>query len=177
MSPRSLFRRTASASALPDSEDALHHATVRSRKLLHRRALVGAVASAVPVPGLDWAVDAALLSRLLPHINEEFGLSPAQLDRLNPGKREQIQKAVAMVGSVFIGKLVTREMVVRLAKTVGMRMTTKQATKYVPLAGQAIAATLGYAALRYLGEQHVKDCIRVVRETQGLAAPQAATKP
>ena len=28
----------------------------RSRKLLNRRALVAAAASAVPVPGLDWAV-------------------------------------------------------------------------------------------------------------------------
>ena len=56
-------------------EDAVH----RSRKLLNRRALVGAAASAVPIPGLDWAVDAALLSRLLPAINAQFGLTPQQL--------------------------------------------------------------------------------------------------
>jgi uncharacterized protein (DUF697 family) len=52
-------------------------AVQHSRKLLHRRALVAAAASAVPVPGLDWAVDAALLSRLIPQINAEFGLMPA----------------------------------------------------------------------------------------------------
>ena len=40
------------------------------------------MASAVPVPGLDWAVDAALLSRLIPAINAHFGLTPEQLDRL-----------------------------------------------------------------------------------------------
>ena len=39
---------------------ALAAAVQRSRKLLHRRALVAAAASAVPVPGLDWAVEAAL---------------------------------------------------------------------------------------------------------------------
>ena len=48
----------------------------------------------------------------------------------------------------------------------GLRLSTKQAAKYVPLAGQAIAATLGYATLRYLGEQHLRDCIRVVQQAQ-----------
>ena len=48
-------------------------AVQRIHRLLHRRALVAAVASAVPVPGLDLAVDAALLSRLLPQISAEFG--------------------------------------------------------------------------------------------------------
>ena len=153
---------------------ALIAAVQRSRNLLHRRALVAAAASTVPVPGLDWAVDAALLSRLLPQINAEFGLSPAQIDRLDPAKREQVQKAVALVGSVLIGKLVTRELVLRASQTVGLRLTTKQAAKYVPLAGQAVAATIGYATLRFLGEQHLKDCVRVVQEAQlQLPAPAA----
>ncbi len=145
---------------------ALAAAVQRSRKLLHRRALVAAAASAVPMPGLDWAVDAALLSRLLPQINAEFGLSAAQIDQLDPNKREQVQKAVSLVGSVLIGKLITRELVIRATQTVGLRLTTKQAAKYVPLAGQAVAATIGYATLRYLGEQHLKDCVRVVQEAQ-----------
>ena len=152
---------------------ALHAAVRRARKLLHRRALVAAAASAVPVPGLDWAVDAALLSRLLPQINAEFGLSPQQLDQLDPAKREQVQKAVGLVGSVLIGKLITRELVLRAAQTVGLRMTTKQAAKYVPIAGQAVAATIGYATLRYLGEQHLQDCVRVVQQA-GLALPAPA---
>lgn len=145
---------------------ALTAAVQRSRRLLHRRALVAAGASLVPVPGLDWAVDAALLSRLLPQINAEFGLAPEQLDRLSPHKREQVQKAVGLVGSVLIGKFITRELVLRATQTVGLRLTTRQAAKYVPLAGQAVAATLGYATLRYLGEQHLRDCVRVVQAAQ-----------
>ena len=141
-------------------------AVERSRKLLHRRALVAAAASVVPVPGLDWAVDAALLSRLIPQISAEFGLSAAQIDQLDPSKREQVQKAIGLVGSVLIGKLITRELVIRATQTVGLRLSAKQAAKYVPLAGQAVAATLGYATLRYLGEQHLRDCVRVVQEAQ-----------
>lgn len=148
---------------IADGDPALIDAVRRARKMLNRRALVAAAASAVPVPGLDWAVDAALLSRLIPAINAEFGLTPAQLDRLTPNKREQIQKATAMVGSVLIGKFITKDLVLKAAKTIGVRLTAKQAAKFVPLAGQAVSALIGYAAIRYLGEEHIRDCVRVAQ--------------
>lgn len=156
---------------LAEGTPALQAAVRRCRALLHRRALVAGVASTIPVPGLDWMVDAALLSRLIPQINAEFGLTPAQLDRLDPGQREKVQKAVAMVGSVLVGKLITRDLVRKAARTIGLRLTTQQAAKYVPLAGQAVAAVVGYGAIRYLGEEHLKDCVRVARTAGLLPAP------
>lgn len=156
---------------------ALEVAVRRSRALLHKRALVAAAAGAVPIPGLDWAVDAALLSNLVPRINAEFGLTPAQLDRLDPSKREQVQKAVAMVGSLLIGKFITRDLVLKAAQSLGMRLTTQQVAKFVPLAGQAVSAVIGYTAIRYLGEEHMKDCLRVAQATRLLEytpLPQAA---
>jgi uncharacterized protein (DUF697 family) len=151
---------------MASGDAALAAAVTRSRKLLNKRAMVAAAASAVPVPGLDWAVDAAMLSKLIPEINREFGLSPQQLDQLDPKKRDQVQKAVALVGSVLIGKLITRDLVIKAATKIGMRLTTKQLAKYVPFAGQIVAATVGYAAICYLGEEHMKDCIRVARQAQ-----------
>ena len=149
------------------ADDAVLEAAVkRSRKLLNKRALVAAAASAVPVPGLDWAVDAAMLSKLIPEINKEFGLSPAQLDKLDPKKRDQVQKAVAMVGSVLIGKFISRDLVIKAATKIGVRLTTKQLAKYVPFAGQIVSAAVGYAAIRYFGEEHMKDCIRVAQQAQ-----------
>ena len=154
------------------ADDANMQAAVkRSRKLLHKRALLAGAVSAVPVPGLDWAVDAAMLAKLIPEINKEFGLTPQQLDSLNPKKREQVQKAVTMVGSVLIGKLISRDLVIAAATKIGMRLTTKQLAKYIPFAGQIVAATVGYAAIRYLGEEHMKDCIRVAQQAQ-LDVPQ-----
>jgi len=162
---------------LAKGDAALQEAVRRCRKLLNRRALVAAAVSAVPVPGLDWAVDAALMSRVIPAINEEFGLTPQQIDALPETKREQVQKALAMVGSVVIGKFVTRDLVMRMAKVVGKRLSVQQAAKYVPIAGQAVSAIMGYTALRYLGEEHIKDCVRVVREAQldlpALAGPKS----
>ena len=151
---------------LAADDAALQAAVKRSRKLLNQRALIAAVASAVPVPGLDWAVDAALLSKLIPAINREFGLAPEQIDQLDPTKREQVHKAVAMVGSVLIGSFISRDLIIKATTKIGARMVTKQLAKYVPLAGQIVAATVGYAAIRYFGEEHMKDCIRVAKQAQ-----------
>ena len=151
-------------------DTAMQEAVKRSRKLLHKRALLAGAVSAVPVPGLDWAVDAAMLSKLIPEINKEFGLTPQQLDSLTPQKREQVQKAVTMVGSVLIGKLISKELVLAAATQIGLRLTAKQLAKYVPFAGQIVAATVGYATIRYLGEEHMKDCIRVAKQA-GLDVP------
>ena len=145
---------------------ALEAAVKRSRKLLNKRALVAAAASAIPVPGLDWAVDAALLSRLIPEINAQFGLSPEQIDKLEPKKRDQVQKAVSLVGSVLIGKLISKDLLMKAVQKIGVRMTTKQLARYVPFAGQIVSAAVGYTAIRYLGEEHMKDCIRVARQSQ-----------
>lgn len=145
---------------------ALTAAVLRSRKLLTKRALVAAAASAIPVPGLDWAVDAAMLSKLIPEINREFGLTPQQLNQLDPGKRDQVQKAASMVGSVLIGKFISKDLLIKAAQKIGVRLTGKQLAKYVPFAGQIVAAAVGYAAIRYFGEEHMKDCIRVAKKAQ-----------
>lgn len=96
-------------------------------------------------------------------LHPQFGLTPEQLDKLPDHKREKVQKAVGVVGSMLIGRMVTKDLVLRAAKTVGMRLTVKQASKYVPFAGQAVSAIMGYTAIRYLGEQHIRDCVQVAR--------------
>ena len=174
-----LSRKPRPPSALQLAQDtgnpALVEAVEASSKLLHRKALMAAMASAVPVPGLDMAVDAALLSRLIPQISSNFGLSDDQIAKLSPAKRAKVQNTVNMLGGVLIGKLITKDVILRAAKAVGLRLTAQQASKYVPLAGQAVAAALGYATLRYLGEQHLRDCVRVAHEA-GLALPAPAAE-
>ena len=146
---------------LAEGHPELTSAVLACRKLLHRRAVVAAAASAVPLPGLDWAVDAALLARLIPAMNARFGLAPDQIDLLPPAQRNQVQKAISLVGSALVGKFISKELVLRMAQTVAVRMGARQAARFVPLAGQAVSALLGYSVLRYLGEEHLKDCVRV----------------
>jgi hypothetical protein len=71
---------------------------------------------------------------------------------------------------MVIGKVITRSVVLQLLKVVGVRLTTQQAAKFVPLAGQAISAALTYTALRYVCEQHIRQCAEVARQL-ALPAP------
>lgn len=161
---QSLFRRQgrgpdASGDAPAGSEIDLIAA--RCRSLVHSRALVAAGASVVPLPGLDVLADVTLLIRLLDRINTEFGLSHAQIESLQPAKKVVAFKTIGWVGNRVIGKVVTHSVVLHVLKTVGVRMTAKQATKYVPLAGQAVSAVLAFTAMRQVCMRHIDDCIRV----------------
>ncbi len=62
---------------------------------------------------------------------------------------------------MLIGKLVTRELIVSALRLVGVRLTTQQAAKYVPIAGQAVSAALTYSSLRYVCEQHIQQCVAI----------------
>lgn len=159
-----MLKRTPKPSALTlaKGHPELLAAVQRCKKMLHRRALMAGAAGVVPLPGLDWVVDAAMLNNLIPKINAEFGLAEHQIAQLDPAKRERIQHAITLVGTVLIGKFVTKDLLLLAAKSIGLRMTAQQAVKWVPLAGQAISAVLSYSAIRYLGEQHLLDCVKVL---------------
>lgn len=143
----------------------------RCRQLVRRRALLAAGVATVPVPGLDWVTDVGILVRVLPQINEAFGLSEAQIARLAPDRRLVVYKAISAAGGLLVGRLITQDLVLKLVKLVGVRLTTQQAAKYVPLAGQAVSAALTYSALVYVCEQHIRQCLDVARQLQ-LPAPQ-----
>ncbi|MEN9843913.1 MAG: hypothetical protein RLZZ612_1742 [Pseudomonadota bacterium] len=131
------------------------------RRLVSRKALWSAGASLVPIPGLDIAADVAVLMSLLQQINERFGLTQAQIEALSPDRKALAFKAMTTVGSGLIGSAITRELVLRVLRTVGVRLTAKQMTRYIPLAGQALSAALAYSAMRYICYQHINDCARV----------------
>jgi uncharacterized protein (DUF697 family) len=156
------------AGAAPD--DDLQAVAARCRKQVTRKALFAAGVAMVPVPGLDWLTDVGVLVRLLPQISADFGLSPAQIEALAPDRRIVVYKAISAAGGLLVGKVVTRELVLRMVQLVGVRLTTQQAAKYVPLAGQAISAALTFSALKFVCEQHIQQCMAVARQLQ-LPAP------
>ncbi len=151
----------------------LESAVLHCRRLVRKRALLAAGVAAVPVPGLDWATDVGILLRLIPQINLAFGLSPQQLERLAPERQLAVAKAVGAGGSLLIGKLITRELVIKALAAVGIRLTTQQAAKFVPIAGQAVSALLTYSALKWVCEQHIRQCLAVAQQLQ-LPAPTSA---
>lgn len=155
--------------AMPRNAFEIEEAKKRSRRLLTRTAALASTASIIPLPGIDIAVDAAALLRLIPQINRQFGLTPEQIEALSPNKQLIVYKAIVSIGGAMVGKLVTRELVIEALKAVGVRLTVKQATKYVPIAGSALSAAIGFAAMQYVGRQHIKECAKVAEMVrQGL---------
>lgn len=152
---------------LPRNRTELSDAVTRSKALVTKRAAAASAASLIPLPGLDIAVDIAAVMKMIPAINLEFGLTPAQIEHLSPGRQLLVYKSMVAIGSMMIGKIVTKEIAIEVLKTVGVRLTAKQATKYVPVAGQALSLALGFAAMKYVGHQHIKDCQRVIEFTLG----------
>ncbi|MDQ2734179.1 MAG: hypothetical protein M3Y55_04125 [Pseudomonadota bacterium] len=154
--------------------DAQIDAVVRHcRRLVSKRAAVAAGVAVLPVPGLDWLTDVAVLMKVIPDINHAFGLTPAQVERLSPDRRVVVYKAISAGGSMLVGKLVTREVVTQLLRFVGVRLTAQQAAKFVPIAGQAVSAALTYSSLRYVCEQHIRQCVSVSKQLL-LAPPKSA---
>ena len=178
--PRKRKPRDADADAawtvVPGSERELDSVIRHCRRMVSRRATMAAGVAIVPVPGIDWLTDVAVLAKLIPDINHAFGLTPAQVERLAPDRRLVVYKAISAGGSMLIGKLVTRELVLQALKFVGVRLTAQQAAKYVPIAGQAVSAALTYSALRYVCEQHIRQCVAVSKQLL-LAAPTPAEAP
>ena len=157
-------RAAAPRSDSVDALDAVDSIAKTCRQRVHQRALLAAGVAMVPVPGLDWVTDVGVLVKLLPDINRAFGLAPEQIERLAPERRVVVYKALSAGGGLLAGKLITRELVLKALKVVGVRLTTQQAAKYLPIAGQAVSAALTYGALKYVCEQHIQQCIAVRRQ-------------
>ena len=167
-------RKPAAAwSLVPATPCEIETVIAQCRRLVGRRALVAAGVSVVPLPGVDWITDVATLMKLIPEINEAFGLTPAQIERLAPDRRVVVYKAISAGGGMLIGRLVTRELVMKMLRLVGVRLTAQQAAKFVPIAGQAVSAALTYSSLRYVCEQHIQQCAAVSRQLL-LPAPSVA---
>lgn len=154
------------------SPDALGAIADRCRRKVRQRALVAAGVAMVPIPGIDWVTDVGVLVKLLPEISAAFGLSAAQVERMAPDRKLVVYKAISAGGSMLLGKLVTRELVLMLLKTVGVRLSAQQAAKYLPVAGQMASAALTFSALNYVCEQHIRQCEAVARQL-ALPAPAA----
>ena len=155
---------------VPSTPEQIAAVAAECRRLVSRRALLAAGVAVVPVPAIDWATNVGVLLEVLPEINRKFGLSAEQIERLAPDRRLVVFKAITAGGTLLVGRIVTRELVMSVLRMVGVRLSAQQAVKYVPIAGQGLSAVLTYGALRYVCEQHIKQCMAVCEQLR-LPAP------
>jgi len=151
---------------------------VRSQcqSLVTMRAVTAGVASAVPGAVTGIAADVGLLLEMLPKINKAFGLDPEQIDALDEQARQQVFMLAGTIGSQVIGRTITKEVVLAAMKAIGVRTSVKAAASWVPLIGSAVAGTLGFGLMKYVGNQHVRECYELVSKLLDNGASDAATE-
>lgn len=155
---------------LPVSSEDIERVRERCRGLVRKRAAISAGVSVIPVPGVDIVADLSSFAVMVEEINQAFGLSPEQIDRLQPRMRIAVYQAVAAIGGTLVGKLVTKELVLKVLQKSGAKLAAKSAAKIVPLAGQVASAAIGFALFRQMGYQHVEACTRVARDVAATPA-------
>lgn len=148
---------------LPKSLDELDRIRASCKAMVRRRAATSGGMSLIPIPGVDIAGDVGLLLQLIPAINQKFGLTPEQIDELDPRHKVLIYAMLKKVGSDLAGRAITRQLAVAALKKVSVRLATKQVLKYIPFAGQAVAAALSVTAMMYLGNSHVDACYEIAK--------------
>jgi len=154
---------------VPKSLDELNAIRAACFAMVRNRAIFSAIASTVPVPGVDMASDAGILLKLIPEINRRFGLAPDQVAGYSPAVKQIIFQLVKRAGLAMVGAEITRTLLMHALKKAGGRAVTRQMLKFVPVFGWGANAAIGFCAMKYIGNTHVKDCHDVclkILETQ-----------
>jgi uncharacterized protein (DUF697 family) len=160
---------------LPKTLKELDAVRATCKTMVKKRALASSGAVLVPVPGVDIAADVAMLLELLPAVNRKFGLTPEQIDELDPQLKSLLYGVIKKTGTTLVGQLITKQLIITALKKVGVRMAAKQVLKYIPIAGQAAAAALSGAAMMYVGNSHVDECYEVAKKAIDLTAGEGAS--
>lgn len=156
---------------MPADEASILDAAKRCKKLVTKRALMSAGLNLLPIPGASVAVDVSLMLEILNSINHEFGLTPNQIRHLTPDSRLRLFQMITATGSSFAGKWITKPLVMAVLQKLSIRLTAAQAAKLVPALGLAASAGISFAALKWVGDQHIKDCVNIAKRfnEQGFA--------
>ncbi|WP_374942848.1 hypothetical protein [Sphingomonas sp.] len=135
------------------------------RAMVTKRALVSAGTAVVPIPGIDLVADVGILTNLLPDISRRFGLDHETVEKMDPRMGEQVLVVATSLGNSAIGRAVTKRIVVAILRRVGVRLVGAQAAKFVPILGQAVAASISFGAMKLAGDRHIDDCYETARRT------------
>ena len=103
------------------------------------------------------------MASILNSVNSEFGLSPREIERLSTDQRLQVFAMITAVGSSWAGKYITAPLVTAVLKKLSVQITATQVAKFVPILGQVAGAGISFAAMKFIGNKHIEDCVRISR--------------
>jgi hypothetical protein len=115
-------------------------------------AAVAAASGTIPIPGANLAIDVPVLLSLFRFLRDTYGLTGKMLAT----KEFAVPALAPLVNSVV--KYASTEGVVILLKEFSGMVIAEQVAKFVPFVGTAIAASLGFALTRKVGNLYLNDC-------------------
>lgn len=133
------------------------------KSMVTKRAAASSLAAIVPIPGTGIVADIGMLMELLPEINKKFGLSEEQIEQLDEPNKIFIAQIIKNAGSLFVGKVLTKELIMQVLKGMAKRIAVKEIVKYIPFLGQAAAAAISFAVMKYVGNSHIEECCAIVK--------------
>ncbi|ELA08169.1 hypothetical protein MOMA_06396 [Moraxella macacae 0408225] len=156
---------------LPNSIDPdlnLEKVKVECEELVKKQAKISAGVAIVPVPFFDVAVDAGLLTKLLPEISQRFGLADDITKKTNNEKEKNSSSFEQYKDRAvdFAGLVATRALAKKTFQGFGSRIITKQVTKFVPFGGQLVAGTIGYLMFKKIANDHIEKCYQNAKKLQ-----------
>ena len=147
---------------LPTTNDEIANRRERAEALIRKKAILSSSVSIVPIPGLDFGVDLKLMRDIIEDINKIYGVDHKQVNNLGDDVKERIYTAAAIQGSQFVGRKVSSALLEVVIRDVAKRTAAKQ-TKWFPIVGQAISASISYYFMKKIGQDHVEKCEKVIR--------------
>lgn len=149
---------------IPQTAEELEIVTRGCKKLVNKAALMSAGGGSLPIPALDVAVDVSILLKVLPEINERFGLSNDQVSQYDDQFKILVYNFIKSAGAKIAGKVITKELIFSILKKMGIKIASKQLVKYIPIAGSLISAGISFAAMKIICNYHIKECRDVVKK-------------
>jgi hypothetical protein len=135
--------------------------------MARRRAGLSALASFVPLPGIDLITDVAVLMALLADISHRFGLTEAQIEALSPSRKALAYKLTTAAGGFLATRMATSRIFMTVLQRAGFRLGIMEATRFAPIIGQAIAAAIAYFTLTRIARRHIEECAEIAGKLSG----------
>ena len=104
-----------------------------------------------------------LLRQVIPAISERFGLSKEQIDAYDPKIAILIYESAKQLGAHMVGRYITKELLLKVIKTMGIRLTARQVARFVPFAGQIFAIGISFSAMKLIINNHINHCYDLAR--------------
>lgn len=131
----------------------------QKKRLCEQRVLwssaVAAASGTVPIPGANFAIDIPVLVSLFRFMRETYSLTDTALSA-----KDFAVPALAPLANNVV-KYASTEGVVLLLQEASGAVVAEQVSKFIPIVGTAVAASLGFAIVRKVGNLYLRDCHRL----------------